>query len=76
MKAKFAKGRNSFRVFLLKRKKTVNSPLNKRAKNVSLRERVARGLAFDEDSLFGFFNQASEFTESNVRVIESPSCDY
>jgi len=40
-------------------------------KNVSLRERATRGLAFDGDSLFGFFNQVSEFTESNVKVIES-----
>lgn len=39
-------------------------------KNVSLRERGARGLAFDGDSLFGFFNQPNEFTESNVKVIE------
>jgi hypothetical protein len=40
-------------------------------KNVSLRERATRGLAFDGDSLFGFFNQESEFTESNVKIIES-----
>jgi len=39
-------------------------------KNVSLRERATRGLAFDGDSLFGFFNQLSEFTESNVKVLE------
>jgi hypothetical protein len=40
-------------------------------KNVSLRERATRGLAFDGDSLFGFFNQVSEFTESNIKVLES-----
>jgi len=40
-------------------------------KNVSLRERATRGLAFDGDSLFGFFNQLSEFTESNVKVFEA-----
>ncbi|MEM0053104.1 MAG: hypothetical protein QXL89_02895 [Nitrososphaeria archaeon] len=40
-------------------------------KNVSLRERGTRGLAFDGDSLFGFFNQPNEFTESNVKVIEN-----
>ncbi|MGQ9722365.1 MAG: hypothetical protein ACUVXA_13700 [Candidatus Jordarchaeum sp.] len=40
-------------------------------KNVSLRERGTRGLAFDGDSLFGFFNQASEFTESNIQVLEN-----
>nr|MDO8083133.1 hypothetical protein [Candidatus Freyarchaeota archaeon] len=40
-------------------------------KNVSLRERGTRGLAFDGDSLFGFFNQASEFTEPNVQVLEN-----
>ncbi|MGQ9468603.1 MAG: hypothetical protein ACUVTD_02060 [Nitrososphaerales archaeon] len=39
-------------------------------KNVSLRERTTRGLAFDGNSLFGFFNQLKEFTESNVRVLE------
>jgi hypothetical protein len=39
-------------------------------KNVSLRERAVRGLAFDGDSLFGFFNQLREFTESNIRVLE------
>jgi hypothetical protein len=40
-------------------------------KNVSLRERATRGLAFDGDSLLGFFNQPNEFTESNVRVLEN-----
>ncbi|MEM3390482.1 MAG: hypothetical protein QW491_13925 [Thermoproteota archaeon] len=40
-------------------------------KNVSLRERATRGLAFDGDSLFGFFNQVNEFTESNIQVIEN-----
>jgi len=40
-------------------------------KNVSLRERATRGLAFDGDSLFGFFNQLSEFTESNVKVLDA-----
>lgn len=39
-------------------------------KNVSLRERATRGLAFDGDSLFGFFNQLNEFTESNVKALE------
>lgn len=39
-------------------------------KNVSLRERAVRGLAFDGDSLFGFFNQLREFTESNIKVLE------
>ncbi|MGB9760471.1 MAG: hypothetical protein ACPLZG_11640 [Thermoproteota archaeon] len=40
-------------------------------KNVSLRERATRGLAFDGDSLFGFFNQLNEFTESNIKILES-----
>ncbi len=40
------------------------------AKNVSLRERATRGLAFDGDSLFGFFNQTREFTQSNVEVLD------
>jgi len=39
-------------------------------KNVKLRERGTRGLAFDGDSLFGFFDDPSEFTESNVKVID------
>ena len=39
-------------------------------KNVSLRERATRGLAFDGDSLFGFFNQLGEFTESNIEVLD------
>jgi hypothetical protein len=39
-------------------------------KNVKLRERGTRGLAFDGDSMFGFFDSPSEFTESNVQVID------
>lgn len=39
-------------------------------KNVSIRERATRGLAFDGDSLFGFFNQMIEFTKSNVKVLD------
>lgn len=39
-------------------------------KNVSLRERATRGFAFDGDSLFGFFNQPEEFTESNIKALE------
>jgi hypothetical protein len=42
-------------------------------KNVKLRERAARGLAFDGDSLFGFFNDAGEFTAENVKIFEQ-SC--
>lgn len=38
-------------------------------KNVSLRERATRGLSFDGDSLFGFFNQSNEFTEENVNIL-------
>jgi hypothetical protein len=40
-------------------------------KNVKLRERGTRGLAFDGDSMIGFFNQPSEFTASNVEVIDN-----
>lgn len=40
-------------------------------KNVSLRERATRGLAFDGDSLFGFFNQLREFTRSNVNILDN-----
>ncbi|MBS3134610.1 hypothetical protein J4214_05250 [Candidatus Woesearchaeota archaeon] len=39
-------------------------------KNVKLRERGARGLAFDGDSMVGFFDQPSEFTESNIEIID------
>jgi hypothetical protein len=39
-------------------------------KNVKLRERGTRGLAFDGDSMFGFFDSPSEFTQSNVVVID------
>ncbi len=39
-------------------------------KNVKLRERGTRGLAFDGDSMIGFFNEPSEFTASNIEVIE------
>ncbi len=52
---------------------TVYSPIARHrveVKNVSLRERAVRGLAFDGDSLFGFFNQLREFTESNIKVLE------
>lgn len=42
-------------------------------KNVSLRERAARGLVFDGDSLAGFFNQPDEFTAENIKVIDE-SC--
>jgi hypothetical protein len=40
-------------------------------KNVALRERASRGLKFDGDSLAGFFNQPEEFTDENIRVIDS-----
>lgn len=39
-------------------------------KNVKLRERGARGLVFDGDSLFGFFDDANEFTQSTVSLID------
>lgn len=39
-------------------------------KNVSLRERGARGLSFDGDSLLGFFNNYKEFTKGNVKIID------
>jgi hypothetical protein len=39
-------------------------------KNVKLRERGVRGLVFDGDSLFGFFNSASEFTRGYIDEIE------
>lgn len=38
-------------------------------KNVALRERGVRGLAFDGDSLFGFFNDAAEFTSNTAEII-------
>jgi len=39
-------------------------------KNVSLRERGTRGLEFDGDSMIGFFNDSSEFTDSNIDIID------
>lgn len=39
-------------------------------KNVKLRERGLRGLAFDGDSMVGFFNEPSEFTTSTIKLIE------
>lgn len=39
-------------------------------KNVKLRERGTRGLIFDGDSLFGFFDDPREFTQSNCEIID------
>jgi hypothetical protein len=39
-------------------------------KNVKVRERAVRGLGFDADSLFGFFNDASEFSRETVELID------
>lgn len=39
-------------------------------KNVSFRERSTRGLAFDGDSLFGFFNNPNEFTKNTIEIID------
>ena len=39
-------------------------------KNVKIRERATRGLLFDGDSLFGFFDDESEFTEPTVELID------
>lgn len=38
-------------------------------KNIKLRERATRGLLYG-DSLFGFFNDSSEFTEETIKEIE------
>lgn len=40
-------------------------------KNVKIRERAIRGLLFDGDSLFGFFDDESEFTEPTVELIDN-----
>lgn len=42
-------------------------------KNVKLRERGARGLAFDGDSILGFFDDPDEFTTENIELINN-SC--
>lgn len=39
-------------------------------KNVKLRERGTRGLAFDGNTMIGFFDDPTEFTESNTKIIE------
>lgn len=40
-------------------------------KNVSLRERGTRGLGFDGDSMLGFFNDSTEFTDENIGLINN-----
>lgn len=40
-------------------------------KNISLRERGTRGLGFDGDSMFGFFNDFTEFTDENIGFISN-----
>ena len=39
-------------------------------KNMKIRERGVRGLSFDGDSLFGFFDDPNEFTEGEMGVME------
>ncbi|MFW9889411.1 MAG: hypothetical protein ACFFER_14585, partial [Candidatus Thorarchaeota archaeon] len=39
-------------------------------KNLKIRERGVRGLVFDGDSLFGFFDDPGEFTAGNIDVME------
>jgi hypothetical protein len=39
-------------------------------KNMKIRERGVRGLSFDGDSLFGFFDQPGEFTIGELTVME------
>lgn len=39
-------------------------------KNVKLRERAVRGLSFDGDSLLGFFNDPSEFTQNTINIFD------
>ena len=39
-------------------------------KNVSVRERATRGFIFDGDSMIGFFNDPSEFTDNNIKIID------
>lgn len=62
-------GRTDFTIFYPD-KFTAKARHRVEVKNVSLRERAVRGLVFDGDSLFGFFNQLNEFTEENVRILE------
>jgi len=39
-------------------------------KNVKLRERATRGFIFDGDSMIGFFDDPSEFTDSNIEIFD------
>ena len=39
-------------------------------KSMKIRERGTRGLKFDGDSMIGFFNQPSEFTDENIDLID------
>ncbi|MDI6916411.1 MAG: hypothetical protein QMC80_01290 [Thermoplasmatales archaeon] len=50
--------------------KNVKAEHRVEVKNVKLRERGVRGLVFDGDSLFGFFNSPAEFTQNTVEIIE------
>ena len=65
-----AKGENTdFRIYY----PNLNNPIKKHrveVKNVKLRERGTRGLAFDGDSMVGFFDDPSEFTEANIKLID------
>ncbi|NWF96941.1 MAG: hypothetical protein HXY34_12435 [Candidatus Thorarchaeota archaeon] len=39
-------------------------------KNLKIRERATRGLVFDGDSMFGFFDDPGEFTEGNIEELQ------
>jgi hypothetical protein len=44
-------------------------------KNMKIRERGVRGLSFDGDSLFGFFDEPEEFTAGELKEIEKALAD-
>jgi hypothetical protein len=66
------KNHTDFTIYYVKDKTEIHRV---EVKNIALRERGARGLKFDGDSLAGFFNQPEEFTEENIKVIDDNLTD-
>ena len=62
------KNHTDFTIYYIKDKNKIHRI---EVKNIALRERGARGLKFDGDSLAGFFNQPKEFTDENIHMIDN-----
>lgn len=61
------KDRTDFTFYYRKDRKQIH---RLEVKNVKLRERGTRGLAFDGDSMLGFFDSPGEFNAGNVKIID------